>query len=71
MPQTEDCPLGRENKTRIINVEKSVDRIIICVEKLTNHYSNRPSRWDAFVFAAMTTGLVSMVVGLITYIVCK
>jgi hypothetical protein len=40
---TEHCILGTENKTRIINLERVVVEIKDAVQRLTNHYSNRPT----------------------------
>ena len=44
MPPTETCVLGAENKTNIANLEKAIERIEDAVEKITNHFSQRPTR---------------------------
>ena len=62
MPPTEECVLGTENKTRIINLEKAVDKIAISVDKLTNHFSGRPTR--AFlVVVTILAGLLGTSIG--------
>jgi len=69
MPPTEQCVLGAENKTNIENIKDDIDEFKAdmrrymesmdkSIEKLTNHYSGRPT-W--FV-ATLITVLVGMVV---------
>jgi len=72
MPQTEQCPLGRENKANIDNVKDEVNEfkgdmkrymetMNECVSKLTNHYSQRPS-W-------IITMLISALIGLCVFLI--
>lgn len=72
MPPTEECLMGATNQTRIVNLEKAVDKIAVSVEKLVNHYSQRPSK--AFLVAiTVLSGLLGTSIGvnaaLITVIV--
>lgn len=53
MPDTEQCVLGAENKTRIINLEKAVDEIKVSVTRLCNHFSNRPTPTTLRLIAVM------------------
>jgi tetrahydromethanopterin S-methyltransferase subunit G len=62
MPPTEECVLGAENKTRIINIEKAVDKIATSVEKLTNCYSQRPTK-AVLVAITILAGLLGTSIG--------
>jgi uncharacterized membrane protein YcfT len=64
MPQTEQCPLGIENKTNIANldrdfvefkidVKKYMEDMNECVKELTNHYSKRPTWFVSLVITAL------------------
>ena len=68
MPDTEQCPLGAENKTRINYLEGDIKEIKVDIKgievsmsKLANHYSKRPSWFISLVI----TGLVGLVIFLI------
>lgn len=62
MPPTEECLMGATNQTRIVNLEKAVDKIAISVEKLMNHYSQRPTK--AFLVAiTVLAGLLGTSIG--------
>ena len=62
MPQTEQCVLGAENKTRIDGLGKAVDRIESAVDKITNHFSQRPTR-ALLITVSIFTGLLGTSVG--------
>ena len=62
MPQTEPCVLGAENKIEIINLKRVVESIGDSVEKLTNHYSQRPTR-GFLVMATILTGFLGTSIG--------
>lgn len=62
MPPTEPCVLGATNQTRIVSLEKAVGKIANSVEKLVNHYSQRPTR--AFLVAiTVLAGLLGTSIG--------
>jgi len=67
MPDTEQCILGTENKMRILNLEKAVERIENNIEKLTNHYSGRPSWPVTIVLISLITTLTNLAVWMITH----
>lgn len=78
MPVTEPCILGTENKIKIEGLEKmlgefkgevreDINHIASCVNKITNHYSKKPS-W------AITTALIilsNLVVALALYVITR
>ncbi len=62
MSPIEQCVLGAENKTEIINLKTVVERIVDSVEKLTNHYSQRPTR-GFLVMTTILTGFLGTSIG--------
>jgi len=67
MPETKNCPLGIENKTRIDGMEKAVDEIKEAVTNLSNHYSQRPTWFISIVISS----LVALCVFLAQYIITR
>ncbi len=78
MPQTEQCLLGVKNETNIKAMEKAfedfrtevrddISKIFLCIDKITNHYSKKPS-WSV---CAIITFLSSLSVALIVWIVAQ
>ena len=57
-----DCPLGRENKANIMNLQLAVGDIKKSVAELTNHYSQRPSWIVVFVMSGMAAALTGLIV---------
>lgn len=66
MPQTESCTLGTENKGRIDNLEQSLARIEKAIEKISNHYSKRPSWFIAIFITALTNAITLLSMYIIT-----
>ena len=60
----EGCTLGVQNKTRIDNMEKCVEKIGGWVEDLRNHYSNRLPTY-ATVLISVLTAAIGVLVGLL------
>lgn len=76
MPDTEQCPKGLANDARITDLKESLEdfrtevradilHINNCIDKLTNHYSARPTWFVSLVI----TALVGIVVFLAQYII--
>ena len=67
MVDSNDCPLGRENRARINNLERIVDDVASCVKELTNHYSQRMSLSLTIFIMALSNTLTGLVVYLVTH----
>ncbi len=76
MPQTEPCIQGVANQVNIKALKESfedfrtevrddISKIFLCTDKITNHYSKKPS-WSV---CAIITFLSSLSVALIVWIV--
>lgn len=67
MPVTEPCILGTKNETRIDNLEKAVERIADDVDKITNHYSKKPSWFIAILITVLTNAIVVLSAYILTH----
>ena len=62
MPETEQCILGVENKTRIDNLEKIMQEMKDCVKELTNHYSRRLPGWATLLITLLSSLVTALLV---------
>ena len=71
------CVLGAENKTNIENLKETLDEFKVevrtdikyinqCVEKITNHYSGKPSWFVLIIVSALLAGVSTMGMYIIT-----
>ena len=67
MPTTEQCVLGHENRTRIDNLEKAIDRIEAAVNKIANHYSKKPSWFITILITVLSNAIVLLSAYIITH----
>ena len=67
MPVTDPCILGAENKVRIDNLEKAVVRIETAIEKISNHYSRKPSWFVAILITILSNAVVILSMYIITH----
>ncbi len=73
----DNCVLGAENKTNIDNLKETLDEFKVevrtdikyinqCVEKITNHYSGKPSWFVLIVISVLLAGISTMGMYIIT-----
>lgn len=66
MPDTDQCVLGVENKTRIENIEEDIHEIKSDIKKLANDYSHRPTWFVSLIISALLTTVSLMAMWIIT-----
>ena len=78
MPQTEPCILGVKNEANVKSLKESfedfrdevrddISKIFLCIDKITNHYSKKPS-WSVCIIISFLSSLsISLIVWIVAH----